>query len=158
MILISYSSWSSILIFEMTLTINIGNQHWLSTLIIELATDIEHLHAHKNWPSTMVSINCGHQHWQLTLSSYICQVITLRGKSNDTHKKSLRQKKLAPRFDLKSVDIIKKLRPFIIGCAPKELISHEHEKGRPQQIPFVSLRGKRGARGTFNIQSYCIKN
>ena len=60
-------------------------------------------------------------------------------------KKAFGKKKLSSCFDLKRIDIIKELRPLIIGLAPKEMILHE--KGRPSKyrcFPFKEKEGRVG--------------
>ena len=88
-------------------------------------------------------INCSHAHWRSRF---------LKEKAVIPHAKSLRQKRPAPWFDLKSVYIIKEWRPFSIEWALKEIISTE--KGRPSASSVPSLRGKRGAREFFCVPMF----
>ena len=61
--------------------------------------------------------------------------------------KAFGKKRPAPRFDLKSVYIIKEWRPFSNEWALKEMISHEKGRPLPQPLPFLPSEEKEGRVG-----------
>ena len=88
-----------------------------------------------------------------SLYFYIIYCLVLRlEKAVIPIQKAFGKKKPAPRFDLKSIKIMKTCAPWKLD---EPLKNKKSSKGSPPQIPFVSRGGKRGARGPFNYILQC---